>query len=348
MKVQIRFLAISAGAAILAACGGGGGGGEAPPAAPPPAGPAQAEITEQNAPTITAGAAITVADTAQVAGVGGTGLFLSASVTPTGGRIVGAGETVLKLVRLHGARTQLSRTLVVVGPFTEPCLVSGSITFSADLQSETTLSPGDSITADFSNCDDGDGAVLNGGFDFTFVSFSQSILDCFVFNACTGQDQVTVDLGFRNFQITAGTETLSVDGDTRLALDTTSLPLGTTTISGDSLTLSDGTSSDSLSAYSTTLTFDLSTGAYTIDSNGTLEIPSLFSGSVIFATTDPLMGFGTVEPDSGSVLIEGADSATITLVVLNNVQVQLDIDLDGDGITDEIQNTTWDELGALL
>jgi hypothetical protein len=227
-------------------------------------------------------------------------------------------------------------------------LVSGSITFSADLQNETTLSPGDSITADFSNCDDGDGAVLNGGFDFTFVSFSQSVVDCFVIDLCSGQDQLTVDIDFRNFQVTVGTETDSADGDARLALDNTSLPLSTVTISGDSLTISKGAFSESLSAYSTTLETNFLTGAYTIDSNGTVEIPSLFSGSVIFATTDPLRGIFPVEPDSGSVLIEGADSATITLVVLNNVQVQLDIDLDGDGIVETMQFTTWDELGELL
>jgi hypothetical protein len=329
----------------LAACGGGGGG--APPAAP--AEPALAEITSQNAPAITAGAMDAVLGSALLAGFGGTDLFLPTSVTSTGG-IVGAGEVVLKLIRRHGAATQLRRILVVVGPFTEPCLVSGSITFSADLQNETTLSPGDSITADFSNCDDGDGLILNGGFDFTFVSFSQSIVDCFVFNACTGEDQLTVDIDFRDLQTTAGAVTLSVVGDQTLEIDTTTPPTSTTTISGDSLTISDAAFTQSLSAYSTTVTVNSLTAAYTIDGNGTSEVPTLFSDPVIYATTDPLTGIaiGVVAPDSGSVLIEGADSATITLVVLNNVQVQLEIDLDGDGITDETQSTTWDELGTLL
>ncbi len=152
MKAQIRCLAISACAAILATCGGGGGGGEAPPAAPPPAapppaapppaGPAMAEITSQNAPAITAGTMDAVLGTALLASVGGADLFLPASATSTGGTNPRAGETVLKLIRLHGAAKQLIRILVPVGPFTEPCLISGSITFSGDIQSETTLTPG--------------------------------------------------------------------------------------------------------------------------------------------------------------------------------------------------------------
>ena len=346
MKAQIRYLAISLGVAFFAACGGGGGGGGSGTVAPP-AGPALAEITSQDAPAITAGATIVAADTAELAGTSGSNLILSSAATSTGDT-VGAAEIVLRLIRLHGANRQLIRILVPVGPFTESCPGGGSVTFSGDLQDLTTLSEGDSITADFSNCDDGFGVVLNGGFDFTFVSFSQSVVDCFFDNICSGQDQLTVDINFRNFQVTTGTETDSADGDARLALDNTSLPLSTVTISGDSLTISKGAFSESLSAYSTTVTVDFSTGAYTIDSNGTVEIPSLFSGSVIFATTDPLRGFFPVEPDSGSVLIEGADSATITLIVLNNVQLQLDIDLDGDGIVDDTQFTTWDELGALL
>ncbi len=192
--------------------------------------------------------------------------------------------------------------------------------------------------------------ILNGGFDFTFVSFSQSIVDCFVFGSCTGQDQLTVDVVFRNFRATEGAVTVSVDGDQRLEIDTTTPPTSMTTVSGDSLTLSDGAFTQSLSAYFTTVTVNSSTAAYTINGNGTAEVPSLFSDAVIYATTAALtgIGIGVVAPDSGSVLLEGANSATITLIVLNNVQVQLEIDLDGDGAIDDTQFTTWDELGALL
>jgi len=155
-----------------------------------------------------------------------------------------------------------------------------------------------------------------------------------------------VDVDFRNFRLRAGGGTESVDGDARIALDTTSPPLRTVTISGNSLSLNFADFSESLSAYSTTFTVDFLRGPYTINTNGTVETPSLFSDSMIFATTDPLRGSFAAPPDRGSLLIEGADSATITLIVLNNVQLQLDIDLDGDGIVDETQFTTWDELDA--
>ena len=346
MRAQIQYLAISLSVAFFAACGGGGGDGGSGTVVPP-AGPAQAEITSQNAPAIAAGVADVIAGTAQLADISGLNLFLQSAVTSTGDT-VGAAEIVLRLIRLHGATRQLIRILVPVGPFTEPCFASGSVTFLSEVQNPPALSPGDSITADFSNCNLGDGVVLNWGFDFIFVSFSQSVADCFVDFICTNQNQLTVDVDFRNFLLTLGSETESIDGDARIAIDTTSPPLSTVTVSGSSVTISIGGFSELLSAYSVTLTVNSLTDAFVIDGNGTVEIPSLFSGSVTFATPDPFTGIGPADPDSGSLLIEGANGATITLIALNNVDVQLGIDLDGDGIVDDTQFTTWDTLDALV
>lgn len=350
LRILVLLPLVGCGLLSILATGGGGGGGAPPEPPAPPVGPAMAEITLQNARGITAGTMDALLGTALLAAISGPDLFLPAAATSSGRTNPRVGETVLNLIRLHGAGTQLSRTLVAIPAETIPCLVDGSVTISGEIQNAATLSPGDSITADFSNCDDGFGLILNGGFDFTFESFSQSIVDCFVNFVCTGQDQLTVEIVFRNFRTTDGTVTVRADGDQRLEIDTTMPPISTTTASGDSLTLSDAAFTQSLSAYSTTVTVNSLTADYTIDGNGTSAVPSLFTDAVIYATTDTLtgIGIGMVAPYSGTVLIEGANSATITVVVLNNVQVQLEIDLDGDGGIDDTQSSTWDELRALL
>jgi hypothetical protein len=69
-----------------------------------------------------------------------------------------------------------------------------------------------------------------------------------------------------------------------------------------------------------------------------------FVGSVQFATTAslPLDGSGT--PTGGSLVITGADGATITVRIVSAQQVELDLDLDGNGSVDEVVMTTWSEL----
>ena len=84
---------------------------------------------------------------------------------------------------------------------------------------------------------------------------------------------------------------------------------------------------------------------------------SRFEGEVRYETTTPFEGTGTSDPDAGELRIEGAaappaDGAAIATIDVkaqpNGVDVHVEIDLDGDGQVDEIEQTTWDDLRALL
>ena len=109
--------------------------------------------------------------------------------------------------------------------------------------------------------------------------------------------------------------------------------------------VSTGTSSQTLSNFSVTETVDDVTLAYMMDASGSLT-SSAFTGSVTFATAASLQGDGVGYAFSGELTITGAGSASISVLVLDNVFVRLEIDLNGDGTAEEIVDTTWDEVVA--
>jgi len=80
---------------------------------------------------------------------------------------------------------------------------------------------------------------------------------------------------------------------------------------------------------------------------GTL-ISSLLDGKVDYGTTTPVEGPAGDAPDAGAILITGANGATIRVVVLDPSTVELRLDLDGNGTVDEVQTTTWAELGGTV
>ena len=72
------------------------------------------------------------------------------------------------------------------------------------------------------------------------------------------------------------------------------------------------------------------------------------AGELIVTTLTPFIANKLdSRPMSGSLKIAGADSTSITVVVLDSVTVQIDVDGDGDGIADLTTFLTWDELDAL-
>ena len=47
---------------------------------------------------------------------------------------------------------------------------------------------------------------------------------------------------------------------------------------------------------------------------------------------------------TGELLVTGANNATLRLIAIDDVNIQIEADYNGDGIIDEIMNTTWGEL----
>jgi hypothetical protein len=308
-------------AAVLAGCGGGGGGGSSP-----------ATLDAGNAVAISA----EVLQSMQV--VGDLGLSSGGTIGQSG---PGGGAQAQYLRNLSRRAIQRVQPSVAVGPVTEPCLVSGSVRVSGNVADpdSLTLSPGDSISATFSNCDDGDGEVITGGLRLVILQYAGDLL--------SDQFSVRADATFTNLRVTAGGETFGADGDARIELDTLSVP-NTSAISGARVTATIGSDRRRLSDFAidmvvNPLAFPATTrvsGTGTLESNG-------FGGFVDFVTVFPLQASGDGYPGSGEVEILGADNARVRVVVLDTTNVEIRLDADGNGSAEEVIPTTWAALEGI-
>lgn len=90
--------------------------------------------------------------------------------------------------------------------------------------------------------------------------------------------------------------------------------------------------------FSTTVTENTSTGAYTILSSGTINSSKL-GGTVTISTPTTLRGAGSAYPSSGAIKITGANSS-VTLTALGSTSVRVTVDSNNDGLIDSITDTT--------
>lgn len=314
-------------AMMLAACGGGGGGDGG------------GTVVNPGAPTVAA-AAITAANAPDIAGavvVASDSTSESAATAPVGSG--GSQPTALP------AKGSAQLAAVSVGPESEPCSFGGMLTAWATVENpnlavQGIVQAGDRFRSDFSQCDEGAG-VFNGGFDFTVRAFSGNVFDLY---------RLDMNATLRNFSyLNAGRETI-LDGRALLLLDIFASPVTFARLESDRLDVELIENGNSFTAtffdFSEEGTVDLSTDACNLSASGAIQ-SSLFDGEAEFVTTANLVGSCSGRPDSGALLITGADDASIRVTVLDNVNVQLEVDLDGDGSVDETLVRTWDELDPL-
>ena len=319
---------------LVAACGGGGGG------ATTPAKPAV--IDSGNAQVITR----EVLDAGLGAGsfgvaVGGGGI-LSTDGSSTALAQGMAHRRIIQTAPAGGVSPagQVQPT-ASFGPERVDCLVSGFISLSGSLHSESTLVAGDRITSDFNACDDAVGAVYDGRLRLDVTSFSGDLL--------ANQFALGARITLTGLAIAEGGSTTTGDGAFDLVLDLT-VPLASVlTVSGDVLETRSGSDAWVLRDFAISVDED-STGASvltTYGGTGTLEGSGL-DGAVDFATVVPLVATGANDPATGELLITGANGATIRATVLDSASLALAIDLNGDGVVDETQDMAWSTVAGGL
>jgi hypothetical protein len=313
---------------VFVACGGGGGGGSGggtPTLAP-------LSITTANAPAVS-GEVVNATDAVEGFGDGGPGTILAA-VTTTGGDRQSLVDVIRsQLERFSELQNDVSGAVVgvVVGPTTAPCAVSGTTTISGNLADPATVGPGDSLSATFNNCDEGDGSILNGGLS---MSIGTLLGDPAAFPF-----DLTVGVTLNNLTVIEAGETMTGSGDISLALSSSDGVTLTTTLSGNALAINGLGSSGALKNYAITSTLNQGTLDYTLTGSGILESTDL-DGSVVFSTPTSFQGIGSNFPYAGSYLITGQNSS-VRLTALDDVNVVLEIDDNGDGTVDGTLNTTW-------
>jgi hypothetical protein len=305
-------------AAVLAGCGGGGGGSS------------PATLDAGNAVAISA----EVLQSMQV--VGDLGISSGGALGQAG---PAGGAEAQRLRNLSRRTIQQLRPSIAVGPVTEPCIVSGTVRFSGNVANPDTLSTGDSISATFSNCNDGDGEVVTGGLRLVVLQYAGDLL--------SDQFSLRADATFTNLRVTVAGETFGADGLARIELDTLSLP-NTSSISGAGVTATIGSDRRTLADFAIDVVANPLPVPSTTQVSGTGTLQSNgFSGFVDFVTIFPLQAAGSSYPGSGEVEILGAGNARIRVVILDATNVEVRLDLDGNGSAEEVIATTWAALEGI-
>lgn len=312
--------------AALAACGGG----SSDPSV------SAAVITSANAPTVAGNAADGALGTLDFGDFVGAGLPLGGSVgfsaTKTGS--VGVASSLL-LKTYDQAHVQLMQ--IPFGPVTGDCLISGTVTLSGDISGSQALVAGDRISAQFTNCDDGDGRLVNGGFDFLINSVSG--------DPASGDFSLSVTLSINSLRVLeAGTESMA-SGSVTMSVDNTQAPISMASVSGSSLAISRDARSLTLANFNTDVVANESAFpiTWTLQSGGKLT-SSQFDGQISYSTPVAFQGSGQNNPYSGEMLVRGANNASVRLIALDEVNIRLEIDSDGDNAVDETRDLTWDDI----
>ncbi len=314
---------------LVAIIGSGGGGGSSAP-------PVEfLTITSDNATDV---ATLVISS-------GGTSLVFAdagGGVDPLAAPGGGAGAAVARLA--PQTRRQIlaaAQPAAAVGPVTEPCVVAGTVRLSGNIADPDALTVGDRITAVFSGCDNGEGEVLNGQLSLTVRTIQGDVF--------TDVYLLAADMTLSNLRLTSGTESFTADGAFRLTEDSLAFPVLTTRITGNRIELRTGGDVVTLTNFTETLTTE--TGAPAVgqvfSAVGTVA-SRVLDGKVDYRTTADLAGPVDDAPGSGELLITGSGNTSVRVTVVTNNVVSLNLDLDGNGTVDEVQWTSWGELGGVV
>lgn len=252
-----------------------------------------------------------------------------------------AGGPAAFAAAVSGARAGMLALEVAVGPVQEPCDAGGTVTISGNLANPPELSVGDKLTLQFANCDDNEGSVINGGLEIVIQAISGDVLTDFYL--------LTVDAEFTNVTVTDGMDAVGISGSATLTLDTLDPSLIVNSLSGSRLEIVAAGEAFTLSAFNQSLTVDTSSlpNTKTAEAAGTLATDQL-GGSVDYETLVPIRATGDLDPEAGEILVTGADSSSVLIVIEDIDTVRLDVDEDGDGVVDDVQFTTWSALLGLV
>lgn len=329
---RVRRNLLLLGCCAIASCGGGGGGGfVAEPTA---------VIDSSNAQAI-AGAAV-AGNLALVNAVGSTGIGVALGTN--GGGVRGAVSRLLSGTSARPSAHSMSQGAARVqpqtafGPETQDCTVSGSIRISGNLADPNTVSPGDSLIVTLTDCDDGDGFVLDGTMTLRVTNFSG--------DAMSGAFLLVADTTFTNLTVVSDTESGTLNGMASLTFDSTDVSEEITRLVADSLRFTSGGEVFQLNDYDVTGVTLFDTNQYTLDVSGFLQDSAAFTGMVRLDTVTAFSGAAGDFPSAGYLIITGADASEVDVESLDPVQARLHLDADGDGVAEEVIDVDWTVLAG--
>ena len=248
------------------------------------------------------------------------------------------------------ARTDVKRPLAVIGPETENCALSGTLSITLDDRDGNNAgSVGDVVTFVFTNCRDTADETINGTVEATVLAINP------------GGTAVTADVRLRSLSAATARWSLTADGTLRLAYSTPSLgspqetydltAIGAVAASvvtqlpfSDSGTLADGW--HEVSTYDGSVqpvAGNVESGRDTLTVNGTLDSTAA-GGRVTVSTPTPFTTYGEDPYPRAGVLHVQGDGSALRLTALSSASVQIDLDANGDNLFEATRTEAWDWL----
>jgi len=225
------------------------------------------------------------------------------------------------------------------GPVVLNCNQGGTISVSGDLQSESTLSLGDTINLDYEACN-ANAETITGRVEATVELFSEN--PDMPENFSLGLSILMI-----NYQVTTSFGTETLNGDAGVVIDVTEAPTTLRdSVAGSSLTFDQDQSSMTVTNFATTAIFTLADGVYvfSVDARGTVQSTAL-PAAISYSTPVLLTGIEFGFPSAGEILVTG-DNSSVRVIALDGTNVRLEIDSDGDGESNATVDTTWADISG--
>lgn len=315
---------------LLSACGGGGGGGgsTATPTTVP------VDLSTANMEPASS-ASLTAAEVGSVPPADISDFVVGAQVQTIGpdGAAV-RGVLVGRLMSLAGTALADAASGITLTR-SEDCSQSGSVSLAITDNNNGQLDAGDSVVADFSACDNGEG-VIDGRVSLALRNLAGDF---------SPNGSASADAQFDALRVTRNGGSVSATGDMRISLEQDASTLHaeyvTTTMRYDfagplrqgSLVVTDGVVFADETAGSTSTSL-----AETV----TATLPR-FSGTLTVSTSQPIVTAPGGEVQSG-VLVAGGRSGVVTLTFLGGGQVLLELDVNGDTTAEVSRSLVLTEL----
>jgi len=324
IRAMVAAALLAVGIATTISSGGGGGGGDGGGSTDPvPTTSDLLPITGDNAHDVSSALIVALGISFDISEI-------------TGGEITGqslAGSTrVGKLLRNE------SLAAIAAATIAESCLYGGTVTVTSTLADPNTLTVGDQINAVFDNCDEGDGYVLDGQMNLTVAAIQGDIMtDVFLLG---------LDITMTDMMLTEGMETVVIDANITLTLDTLGFPVVVETLEGAELSFTMGPEVLTFTNFEHVFQVDIGMvpKAILVTVNGQLDSAQL-GGAIEYATTIAVEAFGDDDPHIGQILITGGDSS-VRIVINDSTSVTLEVDTNADGVIDQYIDTTFASLSG--
>ena len=341
MKARTLLVPVFLGATLVACGGGGGGSGVEEQQFP-------STINSSNAEDVAAYAYASSQELNDQRSFGG----IMSTSTQAGVQGTGRGLLDTSLGLLYKGLDSQASGVFATGvqaaateSWSESCSGGGSISYTVSYSDASRISNGDRMTMTANNCSEG-GVAINGKVTYVFSNLSGTIGSSTAWSA-------TLGMTYSNFSVAYDADAVRINGDLTTAYAQRSTTTADSSVTGRSLqvTVLENNAvviDQRLSAFDYTSDINGSNLTYSTDYTLSGTFPNVGKATYIVDTRTPFQMTVGSFPSVGVLKVTATDNTTLWLTAIDSTNVRVDVDENGDGVIDQVINTTWSALDNRL